>query len=151
MSSEESKDFSQQEEEKEVKKLEIEITPPPLPPSSNIRRRSLIDLSLGLEAVSPQIIKVKRGSIDLSLGLEYEGVGSQHDQQDDQQNQHSSHNKPALPPSIIKFGLERQATKEIKNENEENVDLSPELLSLLQSTGESEEAWEVKAEHDHKL
>lgn len=116
--------------DEETKDTQVKSTEEPA------KRRSIIDLSLGLEAVSP-VVKVKRGSIDLSLGLEHA------------KNEQSV--KPPVPPSILKYGLERQVSNETNGSDEVSADLSPELLSLLQSNGESGEAWEVKADVDHKV
>lgn len=98
-------------------------------------KKGVIDLSLGLEEVSP--VKVKRGSIDLSLGLAY--------QEPEQQT------KAPVPSSLLKFGLERQVSDEQSRGGgaggEDGVtEISPELLKLLQPTGESSEAWEEKME-----
>lgn len=131
MSNEETKEhlkIEKEQEENEIKKEEP------------IRRRSVIDLSLGLESITTTTtttIKVKRGSIDLSLGLEHE--------------KNDTNIKPPLPPSILKYGLEKQVSNEINGYDNENINLSPELLSLLQTGNEAEEAWEVKADVDHKM
>lgn len=99
--------------------------------SSGHIKKGAIDLSLGLEEVSP--VKVKRGSIDLSLGLTY---------QEPEQN-----SKASVPSSLLKFGLERQISDEKSREGplvEEGI--APELLELLQPAGASPEAWEEKIE-----
>lgn len=118
-----------------------------------VKRRSIIDLSLGLETISSSSSsisnsnsgnKIKRGSIDLSLGLEYEK---------------KEQNKSNVPSIILKYGLERQTSEEenIKEENNnnnnnninDNINISSDLLQLLQLENKSEEAWEVKVDIDH--
>jgi hypothetical protein len=102
----------------------------PLAPERSVRK-SVIDLTLGLEEVSP--VKVKKGAIDLSLGLSYE--------ESDQKV------KSSVPSSLLKYGLERQGSLENGYATGEADELSPELLSLLQSSaGESTEAWEDKVD-----
>jgi hypothetical protein len=103
-------------------------SPPPAPQKTV--RKSVIDLSLGLEELSP--VKVKRGSIDLSLGLSYE--------------EPEQKAKSSVPSSLLKYGLERQGSLE-NGAGEGTEELSPELLELLQSSvGESSEAWEDKVD-----
>jgi hypothetical protein len=122
----------QEEETQEESKSSPSL---PLSPEQPIKRRSVIDLSLGLEEVTP--VKVKRGSIDLSLGLAYDDGSST-----------SVSSKPHLPASLIKFGLERQVSNE--HPTGENIDIPPEMLALLQPEGEAVEAWEGKAEVEHQ-
>jgi hypothetical protein len=94
-----------------------------------------IDLSVGLEAVSP--IKSKRGSVDLSAGL---------DQQEETSAKSNKIN--GIPSKFMTHGLQRQVSVE-ETHNGEDVELSHEqIMALLQPGGDGEsssEAWEVKA------
>jgi hypothetical protein len=101
-------------------------------------KKSVIDLSLGLEDYAASPVKVKKGTVDLALGLEYEKTEQQ--------------TKSSVPSSLLKFGLEKQYSNEYSESNgngsAEDVKLSPELLELL---GEANEAWEEKVDERKRL